>query len=140
MTTLLIEKWEQASGRIAELGDAFPEEKFEWQPVPAIRTCGGVLRHVAFWNQYVADCLHNKEADDSLNELPLADCPTKAKMMEVLRRSSQDVSSALRDQDGVPNQKTVELVMTFVEHTAEHYGQLAVYGRLIGIVPPASGA
>jgi len=30
--------------------------------------------------------------------------------------------------------------MTFVEHTAEHYGQLAVYGRLIGIVPPASGA
>jgi uncharacterized damage-inducible protein DinB len=34
--------------------------------------------------------------------------------------------------------KTIEMLATFIEHTTEHYGQLVVYARLNGIVPPAS--
>jgi hypothetical protein len=34
--------------------------------------------------------------------------------------------------------KITELVATFLEHTSEHYGQLAVYARMKAIVPPAS--
>jgi hypothetical protein len=31
-----------------------------------------------------------------------------------------------------------ELWMSFISHSSEHYGQLVVYYRLNGIVPPAS--
>jgi hypothetical protein len=31
-----------------------------------------------------------------------------------------------------------ETVITFIEHNCEHDGQLVVYGRLNGIIPPAS--
>jgi len=32
-----------------------------------------------------------------------------------------------------------EMLVSFIEHNSEHYGQLVVYARLNGIVPPASG-
>ena len=138
LTTLLVERWEQVSRKIAELAEEFPEVKFESQPVTGLRSCGEVVRHVAFWNRFVADSLHGTEADGAANELPLAEFPTKASAMEALKRNSQDVAEALRAQAAGLNPKTVELIMTFVEHTSEHYGQLVVYSRLMGIVPPAS--
>ena len=48
--------------------------------------------------------------------------------------------AALRAQPVSANGKTLELILTFLEHNSEHYGQLAVYARLMGIVPPASRA
>ena len=55
-----------------------------------------VLRHVAFWNRYLADCLNGKQANDSLNELPVVEYRTKAKVLGALLRSWQDVVGALR--------------------------------------------
>ena len=34
--------------------------------------------------------------------------------------------------------EAAELLVSFIEHNCEHYGQLVVYARLSGIVPPAS--
>lgn len=138
LVTLLVERWEQVSRKVADLAEEFPAEKFESQPVTGLRTCGEVLRHVAFWNQFVADSLRGTKADDTTNELPLADFPTKASVLEALKRTSRDVAEALRNHQTSVNAKTLEVVMPFVEHTSEHYGQLVVYARLIGIVPPAS--
>jgi hypothetical protein len=36
--------------------------------------------------------------------------------------------------------KRLDLSTTFIEHTGEHYGHLAVYYRLNGLVPPESRA
>jgi uncharacterized damage-inducible protein DinB len=138
LTTLLVERWEQVSRKIADLAEEFPAEKFESQPVAGLRTCGEVLRHVAFWNQFVADSMHRRKADDTTNELPIAAFPTKASVLEALKQTSRDVAEALRDHNASVDSKTLEVVMPFVEHTSEHYGQLVVYARLIGIVPPAS--
>ena len=48
------------------------------------------------------------------------------------------VARELRTQDNLSDARAVEVVVPFLEHSAEHYGQLAVYARLYGIVPPAS--
>jgi uncharacterized damage-inducible protein DinB len=138
MTSLFIDKWEQASRKLAELAEALPAEKFESPPMTGIRTPGQVLRHVAFWNQYVADSLRGKEPDDTSNELPLAGYSTKVSVLEALRQGSQDVAAMLRQKQNSLDLKTAELVVTFIEHTSEHYGQLVVYARLLGMVPPAS--
>lgn len=138
LASFLADRWEQGVKKLAELAETLPESKLEWTPVDGVRSYGGVLRHVAFWNRCVADCLNGRQADDSLNELPAAEYPTKAKILEAMLRISQDVVAALRAQPVSADRKALELAVTFVEHNSEHYGQLAVYARLMGVVPPAS--
>lgn len=138
LTDLLAARWEQVSRKVTDLADAFPEDEVDSRPVAGIRTLGEVLRHIAFWNQYVADSLRNRKADDTANELPRATCPTKTRVLEVLKQSSEDVVRALHERQTPLESKTAELLMTFMEHTSEHYGQVVVYARLKGLVPPAS--
>lgn len=97
LTKLLIERWEQVSRKFLELAEELPVEKFEWAPVAGIRDCGGVLRHVAFWNQYLTASLRGQDADDSANELSAADYPTKEKVLAVLRSSASKAAAALRN-------------------------------------------
>lgn len=138
LARLLIEQWEQVSRKFAELADELPVEKFEWAPVAGTRSCGGVLRHVAFWNQYVTACLRGQNGDESANAVLAADYPTKEKILAVLRNSASSAAATLREKGDDLSPKSMELVMTFLEHTSEHYGQLAVYARLMNIIPPGS--
>ena len=138
MTTLLADRWEQVSRKIESLAHILPEDGIEHAVVNGIRTYGSVLRHVAFWNQYVADCLNGKTNDDTSNELPLAQYSTKTSALAALQRSSAAVGAALRGRKTSLDPKTAELIVTFLEHTSEHYGQLVVYSRLMGIVPVTS--
>ena len=140
LSTMLIGRWENIARKITTLAEEFPEEKFEHRPLESIRTLGDVLRHLAFWNQYVADSLSGKQGDDSSNEVPLVNYPTKARIVEVLERNSREAVAALRKHPSDLDLKTVELMITFIEHSCEHYGQLVVYSRLMGITPPASRA
>ncbi|HVR26495.1 MAG TPA: hypothetical protein VMU26_24600 [Candidatus Polarisedimenticolia bacterium] len=115
-----------------------PEDRTEHALVNGIRTYGEVLRHVAFSNQYAADCLNGATAEDTSNELPPAQYSTKTSALAALQRSSAAVGVALRGRKTSPDPKTTERIVTFPEHTSEHYGQLVVYSRLMGIVPGTS--
>jgi len=140
LSTMFLGRWEQAGSKLATLAGEFPENAYENTPVEGIRTFGGVLRHIAFWNQFVVDTLRGKKADDTSNELPNAEYSTKARIVHALTRSTADVAEAIREHGAALEPKTAELVMSFIEHNCEHYGQLVVYARLNGIVPPASRA
>jgi len=138
ITELLKTRWQQVSAKIQQLADALPETSFETVPSAGLRTSGAVLRHVAFWNHYVADSLLGNKTDDSTNELPVSVYGSKVSVLEALKKSSDEAAAALATADF--SAKTVGLIVTFLEHTSEHYGQLAVYARLLGITPPASAA
>jgi uncharacterized damage-inducible protein DinB len=138
MSRVLIERWERVSRKFADLAGEVPEEKFEWVPVAGLRTCGEVVRHVAFWNQYLSASLLGQEASDSADQLSAAEYPTQKKVLGAVRDSATGVATALRQHHPELPPKTLELLMTFVEHASEHYGQLVVYARVMGIVPPAS--
>ena len=130
-TSLLADRWEKSSRKLVELGEAIPADAFDKAILTGVRSCAEVLRHVAFWNEYVAGTLRGKKVDDSANELPPAEYPSKEKILEAVRRSADEVASAL-------NGGATETVLPFLEHSCEHYGQLVVYARLLGITPPAS--
>jgi uncharacterized damage-inducible protein DinB len=138
--TVLVNQWNQLGRKVAELAEAYPEDKYEAAPADGVRTFSGVLRHLAFWNQYVADTARGKKAEEAANELPLAEYSTKAKILKALKSTTEDAAAALGEHSGEENLKIAELAVAFIGHTAEHYGQLAVYCRLAGIVPPASRA
>jgi uncharacterized damage-inducible protein DinB len=138
LSETLIRHWEETCRKLADLAEELPENECEVTPAKGVRTPGDVIRHVAFWNQFVADTTRGRNADDSSNELPKPEYSTKARTLEALNRTSADAAAALREAKPGLDSKLAEMVVSFIEHTSEHYGQLAVYARLMGVVPPAS--
>ena len=138
LMTVLAGRWEQASRKVAGLAEAIPASEFDARTPAATRSFSEGFHHVGFWNQYVADTLNGKGGADVGNELPVAPYPTKVSILEPLKRTSADLAVALREHNGPLDLKATELIMTFVEHASEHYCQLVVYPRLMGIVPPTS--
>ena len=138
ISTKLLSRWEQVGQKLASLAEAIPEATYEFRPAEGLRTVGDVLRHVAFWNQYVAGTLRGSGPDDSANELPKAGYASKARIVDALKGSTADAAAAIGERDGGLDPQMAETVVSFIEHTSEHYGQLVVYARLEGIVPPSS--
>lgn len=134
---LLTDRWQQIARKIADLANEIPDDRFNWRPVEGVRTCADVLRHVAFWNRYVAGTLRGQTVDDTANEVSAAEYPTKTAVCDVLQQSADDVVEALGAAPRI-DESTAVLVVPFIEHTCEHYGQLVVYARSLGIVPPVS--
>jgi uncharacterized damage-inducible protein DinB len=138
VSSKLIERWEQTSQKLAGLAEEIPENKFDYKPGEDVRSVAAVLRHVAFWNRYVADSARGKKVDDSGNELPRAEFSSKTQILKALEGSAADAGEALKQHSSSLSPETAEMLVTFIEHTCEHYGQLVVYARLNGITPPAS--
>jgi uncharacterized damage-inducible protein DinB len=135
---VIVTHWSDIGQKIIKMAEEFPEAKYDFKATKDVRTFADVLRHVAFWNQYVAKTARGEKADGSLNELPKAQYATKAKILEALKSSMAEATAELKKQPVAIPPKLVDLYTAFIGHSAEHYGQLVVYYRLNGVVPPAS--
>lgn len=135
---VLAAQWTEISNKIVTMAEEFPEEKFDYRATPDVRTFADALRHVAFWNRYVEKRLKGEPIDPAINELKPSDYPTKASIVRVLKETSADATAALQAQPAAPPVSVIQLLNTFTEHSGEHYGQLVVYYRLNGLVPPES--
>ena len=134
----LVAHWTDIGDKVIKLAEAFPEDKYDFRPAPGVRTFGEVLRHVGFWNLFVVKNARGEKADGSANELAKAEYPTKAAILTILKSSVADAGAELQKQPAALPVKMADLYVAFIGHSGEHYGQLVVYARLNGIVPPAS--
>jgi len=135
------------------LADAMPAEKYGFKPTSGefknARTFGEQVKHVACSNFGFFSEIEKKE--------PPADCATggpspaktKAELLMYLRESfdyaqivlrTMTSANALEPAGGPYGGASTRLGITTlaVWHASDHYGQLVVYLRLNGIVPPAS--
>lgn len=135
---VLIARWSEIGDKVVALAEEFPAERYDFTPVEGVRTFGDQLRHVAFWNAYVGKTLRREEADGSANELPRDGYATKEAVVRALRGSFDEVSAELARGDTTPETADLDSLVSFIQHGGEHYGQLVVYYRLAGLVPPAS--
>jgi uncharacterized damage-inducible protein DinB len=138
MRDILVTRWSEIGDKIVKLAEEFPEDRYDARPVPEIRSFADQLRHVAFWNRYVQKTLRREEADGQANELPATTYGTKPKIVKVLRTTFDDVSREFGAMNGKAATADADTMVSFIEHGGEHYGQLVMYARLNGIVPPAS--
>jgi len=135
---VLLAQWSDIGGKVVKLAEEFPEDKYDYRPTPQVRTFADQLRHVAFWNMFVEKTARGEKIDGSINELAKAEYPTKATIVAALKKTLADATAELKKESAAPAPKRSRLWITFTEHTGEHYGQMVVYYRLNGIVPPAS--
>ena len=140
MRDVLVTRWSEIGDKMVKLAEAFPEDRYDERPVAEVRSFAEQLRHVAFWNRYVQKTLRREEADGTANELPRATYATKAKIVKALRATFDDVATELGSLNGSAGTTDADTMVSFIEHSGEHYGQLVMYARLNGVVPPASQA
>ena len=135
------------------LADAMPADKFAFKPTSGefadVRTFGEQVKHVACANFGFFNEIEQKEPPAGCGTGGPHPATTKAEINAYLRESFADAgrvlrtmtpANALEPAGGPYGGKSTRLGLTTlaVWHASDHYGQLVVYLRMNGIVPPAS--
>ena len=130
---------------ITAAAEAMPAEKYGFKPTPEMNTFGHVVMHIATSNNLLCSKISGMAAPD----VTIADTDGKDKLVAALKESFEFCTKALA---GVDDSKLGETVMTFGKNPAsragamiglsdgwnDHYGALAIYLRLNGILPPTA--
>jgi uncharacterized damage-inducible protein DinB len=126
----------------------WPENKYDFKATPQQRTFAEVLLHVAGTSYVFTDAANGKEARP--HDLPRDKYKTKAEVVRLLKQAFADGAAVIQQKgdQGMANMVTLsfgnqmtrvgDLAYRMSMHASEHYGQLVVYYRLNGIVPPES--
>jgi len=135
--------------------EAMPEDKFSFAPTngefKGVRTYAEQIKHVAAVNYELgAAILEEKPPVDVNGESGPSSIASKADVLKYLKESFEYVHKAIatinesnstgtvRSPFGEGKVSRMGLATTVAWHGYDHYGQMVVYLRMNGIVPPAS--
>jgi uncharacterized damage-inducible protein DinB len=121
---------------LLEMAEDFPQDKYNYRVTPEVRSFGEVIVHVLSGNVYAAKAGRGEKVN--WDEMNPKDYAGKAEIVKAFKASIDDATATLKSRP--PNTFTTSLEpwLGVIEHSAEHYGQLVVYYRANGLVPPAS--
>jgi hypothetical protein len=127
--------------RLVTAFDSIPADKYDYRPTPVQQTVGYIAQHLEDANyslcERLGDLKHPRTAKDSLADTIKARWP-KDTLIKRLDASLRFCDEAM---ERVERLQTPALASTFLAietDLAEHYSQLAVYMRLLGLVPPSA--
>ena len=135
------------------LAEAMPAEKYGFKPTNGefkdVRAFGEQVKHAACSNFGFFNEIEKKEPPSGCGTGGPSPAKTKAELMTYLRESFTYAGRVLRtmtpanalEPAGGPYggmSTRLGLATLAVWHASDHYGQLVVYLRMNGIVPPAS--
>ena len=143
----LLDTWNDVGRKLIAMAEDFPEDKYDFKPTPAQRSFAEQLLHAAGANYFFTNPVMGKEppaGEDPKRE----NYKTKADIVAFVKKSVADGAAAIQSKgekglnSTVPyaHQETrvLDIAYGLIEHSGEHYGQLVVYYRLSGLVPPES--
>lgn len=146
---VLLDSWNDIGRKLIAMAEDFPEDKYDFKPNPSQRSFAEQLLHAAGANYFFTN-------PASGQKLPAAEDPkrdqykTKADVVAFVKKSFADGAAVIKAKgdkglndtfvDSYSHQQTRvgDYAWGFIEHNGEHYGQLVVYYRVAGLVPPES--
>ena len=144
----VLEQWNDIGRKLIAMAEDFPEDKYSYKPAPESRTFAAMLLHVGGAMYYFTDFAIGQKPrypddpkDDSLK--------SKAQIVAFMKKCVADGADEIKKKgdaglkeavnDGGPHlDRLYDLAYGLIEHSGEHYGQLVVYYRVNGMVPPES--
>jgi uncharacterized damage-inducible protein DinB len=144
----LLNAWNYTGHKLIAMAEDFPEDKYDFKPNPAQRSFAEQLLHAAGGNYFFINQV--KGVKLPVGQPKPSDHKTKAAVVEYLKQSFADGAALIKSKgDGglndlwvnpFSNQQTrfSDGAWEYIEHSGEHYGQLVVYYRVAGLVPPES--
>jgi uncharacterized damage-inducible protein DinB len=145
----LLDAWNEIGRKLIAMAEDFPEDNYDFKPKPEQRTFAEQLLHAAGGNYYFTN-LANGQKPPAQEDPKRTVYKTKADVVAFVKKSFADgaaainakgdrgLSDVLTDSDGKQQYWLNDLAYGFIEHSGEHYGQLVVYYRAAGLVPPES--
>jgi uncharacterized damage-inducible protein DinB len=145
----VLEQWNDIGRKMIAMAEDFPEDKYEFKPTPAQRTFAEQLLHAAGANYFFTNIAMG-EKPPAQEDPQRAKYKTKADVVAFVKKSFEDGAAAIKAKgdagmagmmvDPFANRqvRVFDWAYGFMEHCGEHYGQLVVYYRLAGLVPPES--
>ena len=142
----LLRDWIEMKRTLIALAEAMPEERFSYKPTPEQRDFGQQVLHVATANVINLNFLRGKAAAPVIDRTATA----KAAAIKAMADSFDYGEALLREQTDQSMFETVQtnqflgpssrarVVYFLLGHSWDIYGQMVVYLRLNGRVPPAS--
>ena len=145
----VLAQWNDIGRKLIAMAEDFPEDKYEFKPKPEQRTFAAQLIHVSASMYYFTDPAQGQKPrypDDPKRD----DLKTKAQVVAYVKKCVEDgaalikskgdkgMSEVVTDPESKQPLQISDLAYSLTEHSGEHYGQLVVYYRLAGLVPPES--
>src|ERR1700733_8390185 len=141
--------WNDIGRKLIAMAEDFPEDKYDFKPTPAQRSFAEQLLHAANANYFFSDAAMGKkmppEEDPKRTDYkPKGDIVAFARepcadgAAAVKGKGDKGMSRLLGDPFAQQQVRVLDMAYGFIEHSGEHYGQLVVYYRLSGLVPPES--
>ncbi len=145
----VLDSWNDIGRKLIAMAEDFPEDKYDFKPTPAQRSFAEQLLHATGANYFFTNLALGQK-------LPAEEDPkrdqykTKAEVVAFVKKSFADGAAAIKtkgdkgmsdlvvDHDSHQQVRISDMAYGFIEHSGEHYGQLAVYYRIAGLVPPES--
>jgi len=146
---VVIDSWNDIGRKLIAMAEDFPEDKYDFKPTPAQRSFAEQLLHAGGANYYFINPLKGQKPPAE-EDMKRDKYKTKADIVAMVKKSFADGAAALAAKgdkgmsdllvDPFANQqvRVYDFAYGFIEHCGEHYGQLVVYYRLAGLVPPES--
>jgi uncharacterized damage-inducible protein DinB len=145
----VLESWNDVARKLTTMAEDFPEDKYDFKPTPAQRSFAEQLLHAAGANYFFINPAKG-EKPPAAEDPKRANYKTKADVVAFVKKSMSDGADLIKSKgdsgmsdmliDPFDNRKVrvLDYAYGFIEHMGEHYGQLAVYYRVAGLVPPES--
>src|SRR5215470_4759890 len=153
----LLKQWNEIGRKLIDMAEDFPENKYDFKAAPSTRTFVERLIHAAAANYFFTNLALGQKAPGE-EDPPRAQFKNKAAVVAYIRKSFADGAAAIKakgdkgildlvvdpfgfddPQHAGQNQiRLFDLGENVVEHSGEIYGQLSVYYRVAGMVPPES--
>jgi uncharacterized damage-inducible protein DinB len=145
----VLEQWNDIGRKLIAMAEDFPEDKYDFKPTPAQRSFAQQLLHASGDNYYFTNLVLGEKLPTG-EDPPREQFKSKADIVAFVKKSFADGAAAIQKRgdkgmselvvDPYSNRQTRidDFAYGFIEHCGEHYGQLVVYYRVAGMVPPES--
>jgi DinB family protein len=153
----LLKQWNEIGRKLTAMAEDFPENKYDFKAAPTTATFAERLIHGAAANYFFTNAALGQKLPPE-EDPPRAQFKNKAAIVAYVRKSFADGAAAIQSKgdkgistlvidpfaaDVPANANKAQIRLSdlgfgIIEHSGEIYGQLSVYYRVAGMVPPES--
>src|SRR3989440_8224853 len=146
---VVLSQWNDVGRKLIAMAEDFPEDKYDFKPVPGVRSFAEQMLHASNDMYFFTNPAKGQKPPSEENP-KRENYKSKAELVAFVKKCVEDGAAAIKSRGdkgmaewftdpGTKQQMQYsDLAYGLIEHSGEHYGQLVVYYRVSGLVPPES--
>jgi hypothetical protein len=156
-STAVLKQWNEIGRKLIAMAEDFPEDKYDFKAAPTTAPFAVRMIHAAAANYFFTNSALGQKLPPE-EDPPRTQFKNKAAIVAYVKKSFADGAAAIQNKGdkgintlvtdpfagdvpanaGKQQIRLSDLAYGIIEHSGEVYGQLSVYYRAAGMIPPES--